>query len=160
MRLKVKGRIFGRRGHGGSRLSKKVSILEDALCWSKWSVDINLVASRLMVNLATLTCSGYYQILGIIFSLFDYMKYILNFLKIMEMVWLIDWILTQWQCSMSWHRNWLVDWLNHRQVDMPSVFGMKFCVYFTNCCTVCVWTIDASLLSLHRDSISVIPTQR
>ena len=38
---------------------------EDTLCRSKWSVGINQIAAVLGVNLATLTCWGYYMILNI-----------------------------------------------------------------------------------------------
>ena len=37
---------------------------EDTLCRSKWSVGINQIAT-FYVNLATLTCWGYFQILNI-----------------------------------------------------------------------------------------------
>ena len=35
---------------------------EDALCWSRWSVGVDQFAAGLRVNVATLTCWGYYHI--------------------------------------------------------------------------------------------------
>ena len=47
MRLKVKGRKGGRRGHGESRLKKKVMVdlrRKDVLCRSTWSVGVEITA--------------------------------------------------------------------------------------------------------------------